>query len=50
MEYHHKVQLKKKINTQAWAGQVMATVFWDTDGVIQTDFLEHATTINSQPL
>jgi hypothetical protein len=28
----------------------MAIVFWDTDGVIHMDFLEHGTTINSQPL
>ena len=29
----------KKFNTQPSAGKVMATVFWDTNGVIMLDFL-----------
>jgi len=51
MEYHPKGSPAKKKNSKPKLGQeVMATVFWDTDGVIHMDFLEHGTTINSQPL
>ena len=47
MEYHHKSSYEKKKNSnpQAWAGEVMATVFWDADGVIPMNLLKPGTTI-----
>jgi len=51
MEYHHKGSPAKKKNSKPKLGQeVMTTVFWDTDGVIHMDLLEHGITINSQSL
>ena len=39
MELHHTTSLrKKKFKTVRSAGEVMATVFWDADGVIMVDF------------
>ena len=35
----------KKFKTQPSAGKVMATVFWDTKGVIMLDFLPKRSTI-----
>ena len=35
----------KKFKTQPSAGKVMATVFWDTEGVIMLDFLPKRSTI-----
>jgi histone-lysine N-methyltransferase SETMAR len=44
-----KVHLQKNIyKTQALAGKLMATVFWDADDFIYTDLLEPGTTINSE--
>jgi len=37
---------KKKIKSQPSAGKVMATVFWDYQGVILIDFMAKGTTIN----
>jgi hypothetical protein len=37
---------KKKFKPQVSAGKLMATVFWDADGVIHMDFLEPGTTTN----
>jgi hypothetical protein len=47
------VNLKPSISvwnvlTKALAGKLMATVFWDSNGVIHMDFLEPGTTINSE--
>jgi hypothetical protein len=36
----------KKFKTQVLAGKLMATIFWDVDGVIHMDFLEPGTTTN----
>jgi hypothetical protein len=36
-----EVHLQKEISKPKLAQEVMATVFWDTDGVIHMDFLEH---------
>ena len=48
MEWHHKQSpKKKKFKTVPSAGKVMATVFWDEEGVILLDFLEQGCTINS---
>ena len=35
----------KKVKTQPSAGKVMATVFWDTKGIIMLDFLPKRSTI-----
>jgi [histone H3]-lysine36 N-dimethyltransferase SETMAR len=38
----------KKFRTQPSAGKIMATIFWDSSGVLLIDFLPHKTTINGQ--
>lgn len=38
----------KKAKTVSSAGKVMATVFWDSNGVIHTDYLEKGKTITGQ--
>jgi histone-lysine N-methyltransferase SETMAR len=38
----------KKFKTQASAGKVMLTVFWNSERVVLADFLEKGTTVNSQ--
>ena len=38
----------KKFKTQPSAGKVMATVFWDTQGVIMLDFLAKKSTITGE--
>ena len=49
MEYRHKESPQpKKFKTQASAGKVMLTVFWNSERVVLADFLEKETTINSQ--
>jgi histone-lysine N-methyltransferase SETMAR len=49
MEYWHKESPQpKKFKTQASAGKVMLTAFWDVNGVIIADFMERGTTINSE--
>lgn len=46
MQWKHKTSpAPKKFRTQASAGKVMATIFWDTDGVILIDYLPPKTTI-----
>lgn len=47
-EWHKKgSRPPKKFKRQYSAGKVMATVFWDSKGVIMTDYLEHGETINA---
>jgi len=49
MEYRHKESPQpKKFKTQASAGKVMLTVFWNSERVVLADFLEKETTINLQ--
>ena len=49
MEYRHKESPQpKKFKTQASAGKVMLTVFWNLERAVLADFLEKETTINSQ--
>ena len=36
-----------KFKSQRSAGKIMATVFWDIEGVILVDFMPKGTTINS---
>jgi histone-lysine N-methyltransferase SETMAR len=48
MEWKHPGSpTKKKFNTQSSAGKLMLTVFWDSKGPIQEDYLEKGCTINS---
>lgn len=48
MEFRHKTSpCPKKFKVQALAGKVILTVFWDSKGVVHTDYLEKGTTINS---
>jgi hypothetical protein len=47
MEYRQKGSpAQKKFKTKASAGKVMLTVFWNSDGVVLTDFLEKGATVN----
>ena len=49
MEYRHKESPQpKNFKTQASAGNVMLTVFWNLERVVLADFLEKETTISSQ--
>lgn len=49
MEWHHtNSPSKKKFKAVPSAGKVMATVFWDSEGVILFDVLPHGGTINSE--
>ena len=49
MEYRHKESLQpKKFKTQTSAGNVMLTVFWNSERVVLAGFLEKETTMNSQ--
>jgi hypothetical protein len=49
MEYRHKESSQpKKFKTQALAGKVTLTVFWNSESVVLADFLGKETTINSQ--
>jgi hypothetical protein len=38
----------KKFKTQLSVGKIIASVFWDSEGVSRVDFLPHVTTINAQ--
>ena len=49
MEYRRNESPQpKKFKTQASAGKIMLTVFWNSERVVLTEFLEKQTTINSQ--
>ena len=49
MEWHHPNSPRtKKFKAQNSAGKIMATVFWDSQGVILVDFLLKEETINSK--
>jgi hypothetical protein len=49
MEYHHKgLPAPKKFKTNGSAGKVMFTVFWNSEGVVLTDFLQKGATVNSE--
>ena len=48
MEWRHPMSPRvKKFKSQRSAGKSMATVFWDIEGVILTDFMPKGTTVNS---
>jgi hypothetical protein len=49
MEYRHKGSLAPdQFKTKASAEKVMLTVFWKSEGVVLTDFLENGATVNSE--
>jgi uncharacterized membrane protein len=39
---------RKKFKVQNSAGKVMATVFWDSEGILLVQFLKTGATINSE--
>ena len=49
MEWRHPTSSRaKKFKAQNSAGKIMATVFWDSQGVILVNFLPKGVTINSE--
>jgi len=49
MQWHHPGSPKpKKAKTTFSAGKVMATIFWDSKGVLYVDFLTECRTINAE--
>jgi hypothetical protein len=49
MEWRHKGSPPpKRLNTQLSAGKIMASVFWDSEGVVRDDLLPHDVTITAQ--
>jgi [histone H3]-lysine36 N-dimethyltransferase SETMAR len=42
---HHGSPVPKKFRTQASAGKIMATVFWDEQGLLLIEYMPHKTTI-----
>ncbi|PNF24602.1 hypothetical protein B7P43_G03085, partial [Cryptotermes secundus] len=46
-EWQHTSSPKPKSAAEHWAGKVMATFFWDWQGVIHVDFLTDARTVNA---
>jgi hypothetical protein len=48
MEWHHaNLPKKKKFKSAPSAGKVMATVFFDSEGLLLVDIMPQGTTINS---
>jgi hypothetical protein len=49
MELHHQSSpRKKKFKVQTSAGNVMASLFWDSEGILLVEILERGVTINSE--
>jgi histone-lysine N-methyltransferase SETMAR len=49
MQWKHKASPPpKKFRTQSSAGKIMATIFWDMDGVIMIDYLPPKSTVTGQ--
>ena len=49
MQWHHPGSPKpKKAKTTFSAGKVMATIFWDSKGVLYMDFLTEHHTMNAE--
>lgn len=49
MEWRHAGSPRpKKFKTQKSAGKVLASIFWDKDGVLLTDYLQKGQTINAE--
>jgi histone-lysine N-methyltransferase SETMAR len=48
-EWRHQISTRpKKVSSQASAGKVLLTVYWDHKGVILEHYLEQRETINSE--
>jgi hypothetical protein len=48
MEWHQKGSPLQKFRTRPSAGKIMASVFWDSEGVVRVDFLPCDVTVNAQ--
>ena len=49
MQWRHPTSPKpKKLKSQKSAGKIMATVFWDAQGLILVDFVTRGKTMNSE--
>ena len=49
MQWRHPGSPKpKKAKTTFFAGKVLATIFWDSEGVLYVDFLTERRTINAE--
>jgi hypothetical protein len=49
MEWHHMGSpLPKEFKTQLSAGKILASVFWNSEGVIHVDFLPYGVKISVQ--
>ena len=49
MQWKHKGSPPpKKFRTQSSAGKAMATIFWDCEGILLTEYMAKHTTINAQ--
>jgi hypothetical protein len=49
MEWHHMgFPLPKEFKTQLSAGKIVASVFWDSEGVVHVNFLSHGVKISAQ--
>jgi hypothetical protein len=47
VEYHYKgPPAQKKFQTKVSAEKVMVTVFWNSEGVVLTDFCEEVVIVN----
>ena len=40
--------IPKKLKTYPLADKVMVTIFWDTEGILLTDYLPHGQTMNGK--
>lgn len=48
MEFRHPSSPRvRKFKTQSSAGKVMLTTFWDSEGIVYTEYLPKGTTVNS---
>jgi len=49
MEWRHSGSPRpKKFRVQKSAGKVLASIFWDQDGILFTDYLPKGQTINAE--
>jgi hypothetical protein len=44
--WHSGSPLPKKFRVQKFAGKVLASIFWDQEGILLTDYLPKGQTIN----
>ena len=48
MEWRHNVSPRPKNSVQKSAGKVLASIFWDQDGILLIDYLSKGQTINAE--